>query len=166
MSFVNRLCKSWIYFVVYFMPMSISSLYSVQWLDDTMNRIWRETVVANSRYYPGNLPRGAEKEQKKNSHSGYWVSWPRREPWTSRIQVQSITAAVISSIKAGWSIALVSMLSDLFRSVVVARSLCNIDLFLSNWRTLNWTSFIHRMRLNMIVNDEFIWKNMGQAISR
>jgi hypothetical protein len=125
-----------------------------------------------------------------------------------------ITATVTSSIKAGWCRALVSMLSDLFRSEVVpsslrsgldidlslthslthgaepflrSRQLCSCSrtsqhfmdpggslpcsqepftgpypepdqsnpyrpilskiLFLSNWRTLNRTSFMHRMRL-------------------
>jgi hypothetical protein len=98
-----RFANSSIFFVrvSYLKSLSIDRVHSGEWVTDRwmmeFEKILKEPVMNQRKYYPRILPRGAQ-ESHEVSKYGQPVCSPRMMMWTSRIKCQNITISLIARI--------------------------------------------------------------------
>jgi hypothetical protein len=93
----------WVWVVAYFESLLLSVIYSVGLYDE---KWWtegksKETVVAESGYYPGIYFPGGNEDYHEKSQSEQRLFRSRFQPKTCRIRVYRVTATLTSSVSVG-----------------------------------------------------------------
>jgi hypothetical protein len=60
------------FFMGYLALLTVSILYSIGWQDDELEWIWKESVMAQLRYYPGICLGGLRKNMKNHTIASVW----------------------------------------------------------------------------------------------